>query len=220
MKRILFVFVVCCMTSACTHKGEIGLILLQNKIDSLENCVRVLSIEKDSLSKIASRWEYGRDSYLYANDYPGGNSMSWRWEVSLSQLKFEEDVFDKRLVEISKESEHYKYHDGCVSSLRNNYTLPEHSRFFVVDTDFEVDRFNYFMSVVMVNTIADIVRRKATELVWKEKDISRVEASYLINDCVGLLYKKMYSTYNGDYKKATEERIKIFNYYMDVEDLW
>ena len=85
-----------------------SLILLQNRIDSLENCVRGLRAEKDSLSKVASRWEYGRDSYLYANDYPGGNSMSWRWEVSLSQLKFEEGVFDKRLIETSKES-NYEY---------------------------------------------------------------------------------------------------------------
>ena len=193
-----------------------SLILLQNRIDSLENCVRGLRAEKDSLSKVASRWEYGRDSYLYANDYPGGNSMSWRWEVSLSQLKFEEGVFDKRLIETSKES-NYEYSDNCVSSLRRNNELPEYSRSFVVNTDFEVDRFNYFMSVVIVNIMADVVRHKATDLVWKEKNVSRVEASYLINDCVGLLYKKMYSTYNGDYKKATKDVMEIFNYYIDIE---
>lgn len=199
MKRSLFIFVTWLVTYSCTSQTDLTLLL--SRCDSLENKISSLQHVNDSLLKISKRWEYGRDSHLYSDDFKGGNAMSWRWARSLDQLKFDTDLLDKIKIEVSDNTD-YKVESLSVEDIVNNYDLPEHSSQFYVNSQFESDRYNYLISVVYINALNEAVYRVASELSARG-ETARVNRDYVVDVYAGLIYKKLYNKlYNYDLDKT------------------
>ncbi|MFR3329526.1 MAG: hypothetical protein ACLTSL_05120 [Odoribacter splanchnicus] len=206
MKSVLFILLgfVC---FSCSNNNDLAFYYI-SRLDSLENVISKLSNEKDSLAKMAIRWEYGRDSYLYADDFKGGSSVSWRYARSLDQLKFDTDLLNKSKIEVSNDNT-VKWSTLSVDDIVFNLDRSEAMQEDYVDTDFEADRFNYYISVVCVNAINEAIYTIACDLA-KDGDTCNANRGYVVSTYAGLLYKHLYNdTKNYDkFVKTVSETVE------------
>lgn len=210
---------------SCSNKEAEELVLkvheLQAKVEHLTQerdklLDSIKSVNIDSLKKIAARWEYGRDTWRYEDDYKGGNSMSWRWACSHYQLKFDTRLLDAENTEASNDSD-FRYKDEIMTDLIDNYSYGESNSKFVVNTRFEADRFNYLLSTLMVNVYAELIRKKAADL-YQREGLPRSEGWY-VDEVMGLLYKKMYNSmkdYDKSYKVLKESLEQMQEYGFEL----
>lgn len=219
MKKLLFLFIVVLFCSCSNDETQK---ILQQEIESLRSQVSELTKDNkllscsvdslkhsnDSLLRIADRWRYGKQSMLYENDYIGGNSVSWRYARSQTELTFDESLLNKESIQFSK-SRNYSCSDLSVEDLLNNIVNNEEQRVYV-NTAFESDRANYKFTVLLVNALNDAVYYTAAKLMNRE-DVPRVRMGYVTSVYAGLIYKEFY-------ENSTNEEAYEFmkNFYREI----
>lgn len=211
LKRLTFVFVMCFAMYSCTVENKNDLTPLLHKIDSLETCMRILNHKNDSLSKIAVRWKYGRDTYLYEDDFQGGSTMSWRWFRSREQLKFDPDLLDKIEAAKSEKSSH-TWANVSVNELVDNLDMPKSQRVDYVNAAFEADRFNYYITVLQANAYNEAIYRIAYK--WAERGKTcNANFDYVAKTYAGLLYRHLYN----EGKKHDDDMIEAISKELEYQ---
>ena len=173
------------------------------KDNSLYDYIAFLEHKNDSLQKIATRWEYGREfainEQIDYEDRMGGNATSWDTYLSATELKFDPNLLDSKKIEMSEKSPWrlgYTEIDHLINAMTSS---PGYLG--SLDPTFEADRCNYLYSVMMVNAMNELVSIRAVrELRGKYENLSRVESDNLRYYYEGLIYKsiyeKLYTLYN------------------------
>lgn len=199
--KTLMILILYSSLFSCSNGDSQGLNSLLRRIDSLENHITSLSHERDSLAKIAIRWEYGRDYALYEEDTRGGNSLSWRCARSSDRLKFDESLLSTFDVEMSAEKSYdWRTLDADKLAIDAiNY----------VNTKFEADRYNYYLSVLQVNSVNEAVYSIAYDLAKRDPNWSNLSVGAVASVYAGLIYKQLFND-RESYESNLEYIAKVF----------
>lgn len=207
MKQLIFVVLAVSLLSCSNEKVDVA--QYQWKIDSLENQIHALSVlvgkvthEKDSLSPYAERWKYGKDYSKYADDYSGGNSISWRCARAAERITFDESLLSKEEIRKSNRSS-YTVHNVTLSDMFSDK--------FVVNSKFERDRCNYLISVFVTDYLNEMISNAAAD--YSNKcDVPRYQQGVVMSTYQGLIYKDMYRNLH----RNQDQFIEIANEFYKV----
>lgn len=232
MKHLLFALVSVLLLS-CSKGTEEKMLFrihkLQSKIDSLSfekdsllNQMSYLLHERDSLlnvendrkhrlskhnaetynDTIALRWSYGAGSYLWRGSL-SPEEPSWEEYISYHQLMYDRELLN--------EEEYLKSANSNFTPNSDFYNIVESSnkKVFVVNTRFELERFDYYLSTEITNRISELIFNLAKKKISGYYDLNEDESYEMIWVYAGLYYRYMFRSIRESYTDAIAEYLML-----------